>query len=80
MLSSVGFEFCQDGNTLVTTAPDEVISVKCEYQLLVDGPFFTVKTETGWSVDEPKELADLLKTCREAEELVRKQIDPPKTK
>ena len=77
-LSSVVFEFCQEGNTLGTTEEEEVISVKCEYQLPGDEPFFTVKTETGWSIDDPKELVGLLKTCMEAEKLAADR--PPKTK
>ena len=73
---SVVFEFCQEGNTLQTTNEEEVLLVRCEYQQPGDEPFYTIKTDTGWSIDSSEELTDLLKCCEAGEELARRKIAP----
>ena len=59
-LQSVMVEFCQEGNTLGTTAEDESIKVFLEFQLSEEEePFFVIKTE-GWSFDDPSEIQELI--------------------
>lgn len=56
-IGKITFELLQDGNTLGTTQDWEDIKVECEYQLPGDEPFFVVKSEKGWSINNSKELA-----------------------
>lgn len=68
-LSEVNFRFVQDGNTNGTTEEVEVINITMEAPLYInkeDGAFITIKTETGWSINSPEELNDMIKQCYEA--------------
>jgi hypothetical protein len=51
------FEFTQEGNYNGTTQDIEELSIHCENS--GDGFFFVLETETGWSVDDVKELQEL---------------------
>ena len=59
-IGKITFELLQDGNTLGTTDDWEAIEVHCEYQLPGDEPFFVVKSEKGWSINDSKELATVI--------------------
>ena len=64
-LSSVKFQFTQDGNTLGTTEDIESLEICLEYQLDTKaGPFFVLKSTTGWSIDEKEELIKLIDYCK----------------
>jgi len=60
VISSFQFTFTQDGNTLGTTKEFETITIKTEYQIPGEYPFFVIETE-GWSVDSVKDLETLFK-------------------
>jgi hypothetical protein len=51
------FKFTQEGNYNGTTQDIEELSIHCENS--GDGFFFVLETETGWSVDDVKELQEL---------------------
>ena len=60
-LSRVTARFVQDGNTMGTTEDVESLEIALEYQLSEDdGPFFVIRTE-GWSIDEPSDIAKLIR-------------------
>jgi hypothetical protein len=49
--------FTQEGNSMGTTGDPEILDVFLEFQLSEeDGPFFVLRSETGWSFDSPEEL------------------------
>jgi len=60
------FQFSQDGNTLGSTESYESITISLETQLPGERPFIVVKSETGWSLDDPKELTNLIDACLNA--------------
>ncbi len=62
-ISNVSVTFIQDGNTVGTTEDLESITVNIEFQLPCDGGFTVIKTD-GWSMDDPKELTDLVNRTR----------------
>ena len=65
-LSSVSFKFSQDGNTCGTTEECEELIVEIESSLFInkeEGAFIVLKTNTGWSIDSPEELTELLNRC-----------------
>lgn len=63
-LVGVNFNFTQEGNTLGSTNGMEVMDVSLEYQLDSEsGPFFVLRTETGWSFDDKEDIAKLLDYC-----------------
>lgn len=72
-LSKVTFEFSQEGNTDGTTGlPDtdgwEVITIEmqCGLGSLRDEPgYLVLRTQTGWSINEPSDLTDLLKYVKD---------------
>jgi hypothetical protein len=74
-ISKVTFEFTQTPNTLGTTDPSGVgsedITIDCEYQLPGDEPFFTIRSDSGWSFDDPESFLKLLLSVKEAEEKCR---------
>ena len=66
IIDRVQFTWCQDGNTLGTTDECEVLHVQLELTEPGEPPFIVLKTETGWSIDEPSELTALLERCLKA--------------
>ena len=79
-LTRASFEFCQDENTLGTTASPaecETIKVFCEYQMPGDPgddqAFYVIETK-GWSIDGPTDLQNLLHAVKEAEKTCRSSL------
>jgi hypothetical protein len=62
-IGKVSVTYTQDGNTLGTTEECESITVNIEFQLPGDGGFTVIKTD-GWSMDDPKELTELVNRTR----------------
>jgi hypothetical protein len=62
-ISNVSVTFIQDGNTVGTTSTLEEITVNIEFQLPGEGGFTVIKTD-GWSMDDPKELTELVNRTR----------------
>ena len=59
LLASVKVTFTQDGNTLGTTDEIEILEIRLESQLPGEEFFYVLRTETGWSFDDPDELGKL---------------------
>ena len=60
-LQRMTFEFAQEGNC-VSDIP-EILTIECESSLGIDndgGCFYTLKTETGWTIDGVEELQKLI--------------------
>jgi hypothetical protein len=74
-ISKVTFQFTQSPNTLGTTDPSgvgsEELTVECEYQLPGEEPFFVIRSDSGWSFDDPESFLKLLLSVKEAEEKCR---------
>jgi len=75
-ISKVTFQFTQSPNTLGTTDPtggvgSEDITIDCEYQLPGEEPFFVIRSDSGWSFDDPESFLKLLLSVKEAEEKCR---------
>jgi hypothetical protein len=74
-ISKVTFQFTQTPNTLGTTDPSGVgsedITIDCEYQLPGEEPFFVIRSDSGWSFDDPESFLKLLLSVKEAEEKCR---------
>jgi len=65
-LQSASFTFYQEGNGLGTTDTMEQLTIECNADFGIDeskGCFYVLKTETGWSVDDVKELEELINRC-----------------
>jgi hypothetical protein len=59
-ISQVSVTYNQEGNTLGTTSNTETLTVNLEFQESEkEGCFVVLKTE-GWSVDDPKDLIELI--------------------
>lgn len=58
-LDRLAVTFCQDGNTLGTTAEVESITIRLESQLPGEGFFYVLQTD-GWSFDGPEDLLELI--------------------
>lgn len=56
-VSQLSVSFAQEGNTLGTTSEVEELTIDAEYQLPDSGPFFVLRTK-GWSIDDPKDMAE----------------------
>lgn len=55
------FEFAQDGNCVIGVP--EILTIECESSLGIDNDghcFYTLKTETGWTIDSVDELQVLI--------------------
>jgi len=53
--------FSQEGNTLGTTDEYEEIEISLSFQGDEDeGPFYVIKTKTGWSFDDISELKEII--------------------
>ena len=60
-IDKVKVSFSQEGNTLGTTSEYENLDVHLEFPLEEDdGPFYVIKTETGWSFDDIEDLQVLI--------------------
>ena len=60
-LQRMTFEFAQEGNC-VSDMP-EILTIECESSLGIDndgGCFYTLKTDTGWTIDSVDELQKLI--------------------
>lgn len=73
-LVSAQFAFSQDGNTLGTTSETEILTVRCEYQLPGEEPFFVIDTE-GFSFDSIEDLTQVIKAAQDAEQLCRSSLE-----
>ena len=65
-LESASFTFSQDGNGLVAPNQMEQLTIECNSDFGIDeseGCFYVLKTETGWSIDDIKELEELINRC-----------------
>ena len=65
-LESASFTFSQEGNCLGTTDTMEQLTIECNSDFGIDeseGCFYVLKTETGWSIDDVKELEELINRC-----------------
>lgn len=65
-LESASFTFSQEGNGLGTTDTMEQLTIECNSDFGIDeseGCFYVLKTETGWSIDDVKELEELINRC-----------------
>lgn len=62
-LDKISYTFIQEGNTLGTTELDETITINVEApvgDIVEHGGFLVIRSETGWSIDNPKEFMNLL--------------------
>jgi hypothetical protein len=79
-IMKVTFELTQTPNTLGTTDPSGVgsedITIDCEYQLPGEEPFFVIRSDSGWSFDDPESFLKLLLSVKEAEEKCRCSLLP----
>jgi len=65
-LESALFTFSQEGNCLGTTDTMEQLTIECASDFGIDEGlecFYVLKTSTGWSIDNVKELEDLINRC-----------------
>lgn len=62
-LDKVIFEFTQKGNTDGTTEDTEFLTIEmqsCLESLTKQPGYLVLRTETGWSINDPKELDDII--------------------
>jgi len=61
-LHKASFEFYQEGNSDGTTDETEELRVECAgIGDLQEGCYYVLRTQTGWSINDPEELNQLLK-------------------
>jgi len=61
ILHKASFEFYQEGNSDGTTDETEEIKVECMgIGDLKEGCYYVIRTQTGWSIDSPEEMKQLL--------------------
>jgi hypothetical protein len=61
VMHKASFEFYQEGNTDGTTDETEEIKIECMgIGDLKEGCYYVLRTQTGWSIDGPEELKQLL--------------------
>lgn len=66
VLYKASLEFYQEGNTLGTTDETEEIRIDLEGDDIDNGNYFyTIKTSTGWSINDPDEFINLLKRVKQ---------------
>jgi hypothetical protein len=58
ILYKANFEFTQQGNSNGTTQEIESLSIDCESSGTAEF-FFVLKSDSGWSIDDVKELQEL---------------------
>jgi hypothetical protein len=61
-LAEIRFSYVQEGNTDGTTADTEELEIRWESILLGPPGFCTIRTPTGWSINDPDEVYGLLIT------------------
>lgn len=60
-LQRMTFEFAQEANCISNVI--ETLTIECESSLGIDadgGCFYTLKTDTGWTIDSVEELQKLI--------------------
>jgi hypothetical protein len=66
-LYKASFEFYQEGNTDGTTDDTEELKIECmSIGDLSEGCYYVLRTQTGWSVDGPEEIQQLLERVDKA--------------
>ena len=61
-LNKITYEFSQEGNTCGTTSEWEELTIEVDTpcgSIIDEDGFFVLRT-TGWSIDDPSELTELL--------------------
>jgi len=75
-LNKITYEFSQEGNTNGTTDDDEILIVEVESSyanIAKSGGFLTLRTNTGWSINNSNELLELLKAVEKGVPSEQKQ-------
>ena len=66
VLSKASLEFYQEGNCLGSTSETEEIIIDLEGDDVDNGNFFyTIKTPTGWSIDNSDEFVELMNRVKQ---------------
>ena len=66
VLNKASLEFYQEGNCLGSTSETEEIIIDLEGDDVGNGNFFyTIKTPTGWSIDDTDEFIDLMNRVKQ---------------
>ena len=68
MLDEAMFKFTQEGNCMDSNYNIEVLEIKCQADIGIDGQgscFYVLKTES-WSIDSLKELEELFDRIRKS--------------
>ncbi|MDA3854673.1 MAG: hypothetical protein PF569_00330 [Candidatus Woesearchaeota archaeon] len=76
-ISEITFKICQEGNTNGSTEKTEVLDIIVEASLFIDKKdeyFFTLKTETGWSIENKEEMGKLLDNCKKSVDIFIENI------
>jgi len=61
VMHRASFEFYQEGNTDGTTDETEELKIECMgIGDLTEGCYYVLRTQTGWSIDSPEELKQLV--------------------
>jgi hypothetical protein len=72
-LDRIVYSFSQEGNTLGTTDEVEELTITVETPLgdiRKDGGFLVIQSSTGWSIDEPHELLDILNIAKQGVSII----------
>ena len=65
-LYKASLEFYQEGNTLGSTSETEEIIIDLEgVDMNTGNYFYTIKTPTGWSIDDTDEFIDLMNRVKQ---------------
>ena len=71
-ICDITFKISQDGNTNGTTSETEDLEILVEAPLFLEGKggfFYTLKSDTGWSINDKEELGSILDACKRATEI-----------
>lgn len=63
-LTKIVYEFTQDGNTDGTTKSEEILNIEVQCgtdSIEKEGGYLVLRTPTGWSINDSKEINELLK-------------------
>lgn len=77
-LNKIIYNFSQEGNTNGTTDKYEELIVEVEgpcESILEEGGYLVLRTPTGWSINNPEELTDLLKIVEDGVPCKQKLIE-----
>jgi hypothetical protein len=80
-LEKMSFEFSQEGNCVGNTNEIELLTIECDSSLGIDndgGCFYVLKTTTGWSIDDVKDLQDLIDRVNKVLNISENKVDNPK--